>query len=75
MNVFALLKTPPIIEVWDRWARIRGFHLTIVGTEQVMARRRDEGFTNPETIVPFTRNILQIRIGGGESSRAPRLFG
>ncbi|MCG3777347.1 MAG: hypothetical protein JW388_0032 [Nitrospira sp.] len=45
-----------------------GLDLTIVGTEQGMARRRDEGFSDSESVLALHRNILQVRLGGGEPS-------
>ena len=42
--------------------------LAVVGTEEFMAFWDDEGFADPETVVPFHGNVLEIRIGGGEPS-------
>ena len=42
--------------------------LAIVGAEQGMAWRRNEGFADAQAIVALHRNILQIRLGGGEPS-------
>ena len=67
MNVFALLKHLQQSRVLRQMGQNPRFHLTIVCTEQVMSRRRDEGFTNTETVVPFTG--IFCRFGSVEERR------
>ena len=68
VNIFALSKRLQQTIVGGQMRHDAQFDLRVVGRDDAVARRRDEGLANAATLAGTHGDVLQIRVGTGQAT-------